>query len=268
VTEQSWGRISSACSELTAVFLCCVLLALTFATESHGFLGVKGHVTRNLLIEARQARTMESYELAEELLLRLLKLKTGTQRIGVLSELILVYDESGQNDKAIAALEQMIDLLRETGDQQLWMTKTYAKLAECQSQGARYQDAEASCIEALSWAQDCNTSETYIGSILHNLGYAQESLGKFDSAEVQYLSALKHLSQEPDRSLQGLTAANLAELYLRLGKKTQARRYYKLAISSLQSVSDRDDFVLESIVRQYETLCGRSNRTKKKIAGH
>lgn len=237
-------------------------------TSTRAFIGIKGSVTRNLLLEARYARIQEEYALSEELLKQLLPAPSERSEIAVLTELLLVYDESGQDDKAIPVLQKLVRLLKQNGDPDLILMKTYAKLAECQAQAGNYAEAEESCINALAWSNDCNASSAMIGGVLHNLAYVQESLGKSQAAEIQYLLALKHLSPVNDLPLRGLTAANLAELYVRNNRKSEALKYYRLAIKSLTRVSSADDYVLQTIIRQYESLATQKGLAKKRLAGH
>ena len=94
--------------------------------------------------------------------------------------------------------------------------------------------------ESIRAAAQMKTASPWFRAYLHgNAGILDYELGRHESAELHYATALNILREIGDRRFEGVFETNLGLLYRDQNRLAEARAHYEKGISSLREVGDR-----------------------------
>lgn len=225
---------------------------------------------KNEFLSGSVALQRKKYVESEQHLIDSLELSGGNTKklLSSLEALETLYEEVEDYTKEESVLLAQCYLLKQSHSEPVAIGKVYTKLGALNSLVGCFPESEFYYEQAVSHLKvGIGLLSTPVGMALNNLGWAEFQLQKFDEAENHLRQALYiHSKVTGTRSVfYGLTATNLAELYVSKDRPTVALMWYEKACEALRSSLGEQNSLTKEVQRRYEDLRRLKTPIKKNI---
>ncbi|MEV0752324.1 BTAD domain-containing putative transcriptional regulator [Streptosporangium sp. NPDC050280] len=155
-------------------------------------------------------------------------------RAGALDSLGMVFQETGETDRALAALGESLELCRRTR-LPAGQTKVLCNLGLVSADSGRIENARRYLAEALSLAR--RLGDRHMEAMaLHNLGHTCQRDDRFEEAIQHYERALAIRDDIGDAEGKGTTFDTLGTLMQATGRYARGRRYWYKALAAFEEI--------------------------------